>query len=333
MEKPHEISNTCSPLLSVIIPCYNNGQLLIKMINCCLNQNYINWELLIVDDCSSDNLTQDIVRKYSLKDSRIHLYIRDRLPKGSVTCRNIGLENSKGKYILHLDADDLITETCFENRVKYMESHPYCDFASFPAKSFIKESEIVPDISSNDEIWGIKKGKYVDDLEAFLKADYPYSTWCNIYRKESIKNIKWDENIKIYTDLSFIFSCIMAGLRHEFSNLGKVDYYYRKAPSENAMTSSFISQEKCDSTLVLYRHILEGLNNKEDGQVRLNQFKGLINLHFKRLLLSLNTKNIQRYISLLEEYYPANYIFQLNLAKNITKRLGYNRFVLKLLGL
>ncbi len=123
--------------LSVIIPCYNNGTYLKEMMECCLRQTFSDWELVIVDDQSTDGSTQQIVKEYSEKDSRIKFYIRERQPKGSVVCRNIGFDHSTGEYIIHFDADDLISDTCFEKRVKFMEENPDLDYASFPAKSFI----------------------------------------------------------------------------------------------------------------------------------------------------------------------------------------------------
>ena len=97
------------PILSVIIPCYNNGNLLKEMIDCCIQQTFDDWELIIVDDQSTDNFTQKLVKDYVAKENRIKFLIRNRLPKGSVTCRNIGLYSSLGKYIIHFDADDLIS--------------------------------------------------------------------------------------------------------------------------------------------------------------------------------------------------------------------------------
>ena len=94
------------PQLSVIIPCYNNGPLLSEMINCILRQTYDDWELIVVDDGSTDD-TPAIVGNFAANDSRIRLVQRDREPKGSATCRNIGFDHSRGRYIKHLDADDL----------------------------------------------------------------------------------------------------------------------------------------------------------------------------------------------------------------------------------
>ena len=83
--------------LSVIIPCFNNGKFLKEMMDCCLRQTFVDWELIIVDDQSTDNTTHQLIQEYVLRDNRIKFYVRDRLPKGSVVCRNIGFDKSCGK--------------------------------------------------------------------------------------------------------------------------------------------------------------------------------------------------------------------------------------------
>ena len=80
--------------VSVVIPVYNAGELLGEMIESVLSQSYQLFELIIVDDGSSDN-SSEVVKRY--KDPRIFYYDRDRVPKGAQTCRNIGFEKSKGE--------------------------------------------------------------------------------------------------------------------------------------------------------------------------------------------------------------------------------------------
>ena len=73
------------PKVSIVIPSYNTSTLLKKMVDCILAQNYNDWELLIVDDVSTDD-TVAMLNAYS--DNRIKTIIRSRLPKGGQTCRN-----------------------------------------------------------------------------------------------------------------------------------------------------------------------------------------------------------------------------------------------------
>lgn len=320
------------PKLSILIPCYNNGSYLIQLIDGFRHQTSSDWEMLIVDDGSSDD-TPQVIRD-NIKDlPNVQYMSRKREPKGSVTCRNIGLELSKGKYICHLDADDLVTPTFVEDRVAFMESHPDLDYASFPAKSFYDEANLTPELKEEDEIWGVDNKGFEDMLAAFLQVVYPFSTWCNIYKKESIKDIVWDESFKIYTDFSFIIPCILAGLKHSYSDKKEVDYYYRKTPSANAMTSSFISDEKCESTLRLFERTLNSLEKRADKYKRKNQFKKFLSLHFKRLLKNPNKKNISSYIELLKKHYSFVYVYRYKFVYSLNSMFGYNRYIAKLLDL
>lgn len=111
-------------MISIITPCYNAGKFLPETINSVLNQSFKDWELLIIDDCSSDNSRQ-IVEEYALKDSRIR-YFRTDTPSGSPSYpRNIGIENSNGEYIAFLDADDIWLPDKLDDQIKFMYSNNY----------------------------------------------------------------------------------------------------------------------------------------------------------------------------------------------------------------
>lgn len=290
--------------LSVIIPCFNNGVLLSKMIKCCQDQTYDDWELIIVDDQSTDGVTQNIVTNYTKVDKRIRFYVRDREPKGSVTCRNIGLSKASGQYILHFDADDLIPKTCFKERVDFMEQHPDLDYASFVAKSFSDENEL-PDFNTPGKTWGKLPKDCADILESFLRYDYAFSTWNNIYKRDSIIQIQWDEKIKIYTDFSFIIPCCLKGLKHQFCPSNNVSYYYRVSESnKNAMTASFISNEKCLSTIYLFKQTLIELSKRNDYKKRKAQFLCFLRLHYQRLSKGARKEDLLQFSNLISEFYP-----------------------------
>lgn len=286
--------------LSVIIPCFNGGVYLKKMVDCCLKQTFRDWELIIVDDQSTDGTIEEMVRDYEKIDPRVKFYVRDREPKGSVVCRNIGFEKSTGKYIIHFDADDLLSDTCFEKRVKFMDDNPDCDFASFPAKMFRDENNL-PKFEDVGITFGVPRSN--DDLSDFLKYEYPYSVWNNIYRREAIENLPWDENVKIYTDFSFILPCIFSGLRHKYSNLREIDYFYRVAYSNTNMCASFISDEKSRSTLYLFNKILKQLESRSDCTQRKQEFFRYVLVQVERLVLNQNKDYIHDFIDLVRMYY------------------------------
>lgn len=287
-------------ILSIIIPTYNSGRLLAEMLDCCLQQTYQNWEVIIVDDLSTDE-TLSIVRSYVLKDSRIRLFQRDRGPKGSVVCRNIGFKHAVGKYIIHFDADDLISDTCFENRVKFMESNPDCDYASFPAVVFF-DKEHIPSWTEKTSKFGISY-KRKELLIDFLCAEFPFSCWCNIYRKESIEEIMWDENVLVYSDFSYIVPCILQGLKHKFSCTKEYDYFYRQFYNGTNMCANFTSEGKHKSTLYLFSKTQKLLQQREDYRLLSKYYLVWTIIHYERLLVSANQQFVNEFIHEMSYYY------------------------------
>lgn len=97
--------------ISIIVPCFNQGQYLDKCLQSVLDQNHENWECIIVNDGSPDN-AEKIAQEWILKDSRfIYLYKENG---GVSSARNLGLDKSKGEYIQFLDADDFIDKRKLE---------------------------------------------------------------------------------------------------------------------------------------------------------------------------------------------------------------------------
>lgn len=110
-------------LVSIVTPLYNSEKFIEETIESVLKQTYSNWEMLIVDDCSTD-LGPSIVKKYSKKDSRIK-YIRMEKNKGAALCRNKAIELAKGEFIAFLDSDDLWKDKKLEKQIKFMKENNY----------------------------------------------------------------------------------------------------------------------------------------------------------------------------------------------------------------
>ncbi len=108
-------------LVSIIMPTYNCGQYIAESIQSVLSQTYSNWELLIIDDCSTDN-TRYVVS--SFKDPRIH-YQCNQKNSGAAISRNTALRMAKGKYIAFLDSDDLWSPNKLERQIAYMQENKY----------------------------------------------------------------------------------------------------------------------------------------------------------------------------------------------------------------
>lgn len=105
-------------LVSIITPMYNSEKYISEMIESVINQSYSNWELIIVDDSSIDT-SCSIVENYILKNNKIKL-IKQKTNNGPAEARNIGIRNSKGKYIAFLDSDDLWHKEKLKIQIKFM---------------------------------------------------------------------------------------------------------------------------------------------------------------------------------------------------------------------
>ena len=104
-------------LVSIIMSSYNTAKFISETIECVLAQTYPNWELLIVDDCSTDD-TDEVVRPY-LADERIH-YVKNDTNSGAAISRNRALREAKGKWVAFLDSDDLWLPEKLEKQLCFM---------------------------------------------------------------------------------------------------------------------------------------------------------------------------------------------------------------------
>ena len=108
-------------LVSIVMPNYNAENFIEASVKSVLNQTYGNWELLFVDDCSSDN-SLNIVKSFA--DDRIKIY---STPKnlGAAAARNLAIENAAGKYIAFLDSDDLWMPDKLQKQISFMEKNDF----------------------------------------------------------------------------------------------------------------------------------------------------------------------------------------------------------------
>ena len=108
------------PTISVIMPVYNCFDYIQEAINSILNQTFSDFELIIIDDYSSDG-TVDLIKKFN--DPRIKLTVKS-VNSGISNSLNYGLKIAKGKYIARMDGDDISFPDRFERQVKFMDLNP-----------------------------------------------------------------------------------------------------------------------------------------------------------------------------------------------------------------
>lgn len=123
-------------LVSIIIPVYNAERFIEETVETVINQTYTNWELLLIDDCSTDK-SESIIIDLAKKDKRIKHY-KNSINSGAAISRNNGIKNSQGKYICFLDADDKWKNKKLEKQIEFMKEKN-CEF-SFTNYEFADEN-------------------------------------------------------------------------------------------------------------------------------------------------------------------------------------------------
>lgn len=176
------IKSNVEPLVSIITPMYNNQNVILETINSVLKQTYSNWELLLIDDASSDK-TLSTVKSIINEDSRIKLFEHSQ-NKGAAEARNLGTKMAKGSYIAFLDADDLWGENKLQIQVnQFVDNITDVSFGSYEWM----DSEGKP---LNKKVFALKRLTY----NKLLKANY-VGNLTGMYNCEKLGKI-YTKNLK-----------------------------------------------------------------------------------------------------------------------------------------
>lgn len=177
--------------VSVIIPTYNRGQLISDSIESVINQTYKNWELIIVDDGSTDN-TAEIVNQYVAEHPNIFCYKRpSHKLKGANSCRNFGFEVATGKFVKFFDSDDLLAPKILEAQVEQLTNHPDAD-VSFCNMAFFTKND--GEIVHLDKMWSkiLISEKPVED---YIYKKLRWQTAAGLWKKTSLDTEPFQEGL------------------------------------------------------------------------------------------------------------------------------------------
>ena len=109
-----------SKLISIITPVYNVEKFIVETIESVLNQSHSNWELILVDDGSTDSSTE-ICKQYASKDERVKYFHKQN--GGQASARNLGIKKAKGEYVTFLDSDDLYCFDKLQSHLSDLKNH------------------------------------------------------------------------------------------------------------------------------------------------------------------------------------------------------------------
>lgn len=215
------IGSVNDSLVSIIVPIYNAEKNLDSCIQSVLRQTYTNWELILIDDGSTDKSGR-IAEEYGFADERITVFHQKNL--GVSLARNQGIDEATGNYVVFLDADDELIEDCLAKTVNIAEETN----ADVVAGRSCENQELFQDRI----IW-----TGAEALENSLKDHlFTYSACAKLIRREFIGKTRFTPDIRINEDSYFVFQLLCK--QNVFVLTNDVIYFYR-ANSESSSRTVF----------------------------------------------------------------------------------------------
>lgn len=288
------------PKVSLIMPFFNNKELVGEMINSILANTFEDWELLAIDDGSTEEALE-YLSAYQ-KDRRIKFIKREDKPKGAQTCRNLGMDYAKGVYWIFVDSDDYLTPSCIGKRVEMIEKRQDLDFMVFPSAVYIND---VFEPHAPEDIFGYDV--HGDDLKGFARRELPFIVWSNIYRAASIKkaNLTWDTQLLSLQDADFNLEAIMAGLRYDYAHVAP-DYGYRIRHNQGSVSANICSSEHFKSNLYASAKFFELFQGHYGHRYDKYVFQGVMRLYNRVFSNGINRQyamEMQRMVKKYSRYY------------------------------
>jgi glycosyltransferase involved in cell wall biosynthesis len=225
------------PLVSIIIPYYNLGNYLIKTIDSIYAQTYSNTEIIVIDDGSTDEQSIEVLKRLKSSASNNLSVVHLLSNRGLSGARNLGLKYARGKYVLTLDADDLIESKTIKTCVNALERNPDFHCVVPQAGYFIDEVDI-PHLDNQRDF-----AEYLIFVgEAFATGGFRnmFSTSCAFFRREVFTSLKYNEKLYLYEDWELYLNMLNSGMR--FLVTTEVLFYYRIR--EGSMVSEILDTQR-----------------------------------------------------------------------------------------
>lgn len=200
--------NKRQPLISVILPVYNVELYIKECMDSILNQTVQDFEIIVIDDCSTDSTLKQIE---IYDDVRIKI-IQKKENKGLIDSLNIGFELAEGKYIARMDGDDINELFRFEKQLAILENNPDIIVCSSWVKHFGDKNKVLNYKEFHDEI--------VSEMLIYCSLCFCAS----MMKRDAIKSFKFNIQSKHVEDYDFLSRIAWVG---KFYNIQKVLYHYR----------------------------------------------------------------------------------------------------------
>ncbi len=216
-----------NPKVSIIIPTYNRAHLIGETLNSILNQSYVNWECLIIDDSSTDDSKRKIA-PYLEKDSRLNYSQRtSHYKKGPSGCRNQGLDIARGDYIIFFDSDDIVHPDVLEICVEILEIKDlqFCRYDKTPFLGEWKKLDF--DRNRNFKSHLVIK-RNIGDM---VTNKVPFACCTVMWDKKGIGSFRFNEDLSYAEEWEFYTRILSSGISG--ISINKSLYFNRKHKHSN----------------------------------------------------------------------------------------------------
>lgn len=245
------------PRISIIVPVYNAEKYIKHCIDSILGQTYKDFELLIIDDGSSDS-SGAICDEYAKEDSRVRVYHKEN--GGVSSARNYGLNKSTGSYITFSDSDDILVNTAFQTYIDAFDVDENIDIVKTgycqefdngnPSKIFSFRRDVILE----------EKSEYLDFL-VFDKSNYNGFLWNECLRKEILIKHRFDESINWCEDHIFSFACLYEARKIYISKSVTYRYQIRENVSLSNTTDAFLKIKAIGCLYQTRKKLITSYNN------------------------------------------------------------------------
>src|SRR5205085_2297669 len=209
------MGNETSPKVTVYVPCHDYGRFLDDALTSVLAQSLRNWELVVIDDGSSDETAAVAGRFASAYPDRVRV-IRHASAQGLAACSNVAFEQSRGQYIIRLDADDYLDESALMVLSAYLDEHPDVALV-YPNYIYVDEHRAILGVESRRKI-----GQAVELL------DLPAHGACTMVRRRVVKNVGGYEQGHGAQDGYQLWLKILKQYQGQVGNITTPLFYYRQ---------------------------------------------------------------------------------------------------------
>lgn len=190
--------------MSVVIPLFNRQGIVLETLRSLEVQSHRKFEAIVVDDHSSDGGPEQ-VQSFARLDDRFRLLRRDTLYGGATACRNVGLKEAKGDFVIFLDSDDLLSRGCIAGRLESLARSPDADLVVAQALLFRSRP------GDSRTMWNRAEFGTVGLVERFLDQDVPWQTGGVLWRKSYLESVGcWNTDLACFQDWEFhIRACLL----------------------------------------------------------------------------------------------------------------------------